>query len=68
MVDRWWQDKPGERYWLEATDREDIGADLKAPDEDAGGRDNTLFRFRRGLTTSSFTMTAGRGRSSGGRT
>ena len=47
MTDRWWQSKPGERFWLEATDREDIGADLKAPDADASGRDNwryTLFR------------------------
>jgi hypothetical protein len=37
MADRWWQNKPDERYWLEATDREDIGADLKAPDADASG-------------------------------
>ena len=47
MADRWWQDKAGERYWLEATDREDIGADLRAPDADASGRDNwryTLFK------------------------
>lgn len=47
MADRWWQNKPGERYWLEATDREDIGTDLKAPDADASGRGNwryTLFR------------------------
>jgi hypothetical protein len=47
MADRWWQNKPAERYWLEATDREDIGANLQAPDADASGRDNwryTLFR------------------------
>jgi hypothetical protein len=47
MADRWWQNKPSERYWLEATDREDIGADLKAPNADASGRGNwryTLFR------------------------
>ena len=47
MTGRWWQSKAGERYWLEATDREDIGADLKAPDAEASGRDNwryTLFR------------------------
>jgi hypothetical protein len=40
MADRWWQNKPGERYWLEAADREDIGADLQASDADASGRDN----------------------------
>jgi 5-methylcytosine-specific restriction protein A len=47
MAERWWAGDPSERYWLEATDREDIGADLKAPETDAGGRDNwryTLFR------------------------
>lgn len=44
---RWWDGRPAERYWLEATDRDDIGADLRAPDADASGRDNwryTLFR------------------------
>jgi 5-methylcytosine-specific restriction protein A len=44
---RWWLDRLEERYWLEATDRHDIGADLKAPVADARGADNwryTLFR------------------------
>jgi len=43
----WWTGRAAERYWLEATDREDIGVDLRAPDSDASGRDNwryTLFR------------------------
>lgn len=47
MVQRWWTENPDERFWLEATDRDDIGADLRAPLADAGGRDNwryTLFR------------------------
>ena len=47
MPDRWWAGDPAERYWLEATDRADIGSDLRAPDTDAGGRDNwrySLFR------------------------
>ncbi len=43
MVDRWWQDKPGERYWLEATDCEDIGADLRAPVADASGHENSRY-------------------------
>jgi hypothetical protein len=24
-MNRWWSQQPGQRYWLEATDREDIG-------------------------------------------
>ncbi len=47
MVKRWWAGDPNERYWLEATDRIDIGADLHAPLADSAGRDNwryTLFR------------------------
>ena len=27
----WWNDRPMERFWLEVTDRLDIGANLKAP-------------------------------------
>jgi 5-methylcytosine-specific restriction endonuclease McrA len=45
--ERWWSDRLEERYWLEATDRRDIGADLKAPVADARGADNwrySLFR------------------------
>lgn len=43
----WWGDIPDERYWLEATDRDDIGTDLRAPLSDSGGRTNwryALFR------------------------
>ncbi len=44
---RWWDGKANERYWLESTDREDLGSDLRAPLADEAGRDNwryTLFR------------------------
>jgi hypothetical protein len=44
---RWWDSDPAERYWLESTDRPDIGADLKAPIVDESGKDNwryTLFQ------------------------
>ncbi len=27
----WWLDRPEERYWLEVTDRPDLGINLKAP-------------------------------------
>lgn len=47
---RWWHDRPAERFWLESTNRPDIGADLKAPLADTSGRENwryTLFRETR---------------------
>lgn len=50
MPQRWWDTDARERYWLEVTDRGDIGADLRAPLADASGRDNwryTLFRETR---------------------
>src|SRR5690242_11399833 len=46
-MNRWWQGDDDERYWLEATDREDIGVDLKAPEADGSGRESwryTLFK------------------------
>ena len=43
----WWDKWPDQKFWLEATDREDIGADLRAPELDESGKDNwryTLFK------------------------
>src|SRR5262245_35801410 len=43
----WWVNWPDQKFWLEATDREDIGADLRAPELDESGKDNwryTLFK------------------------
>ncbi|MGK5114753.1 protein NO VEIN domain-containing protein [Geodermatophilus sp. CPCC 205506] len=37
-LNRWWDEEPSERYWLEITDREDLGADLHAPKLDDAGR------------------------------
>jgi hypothetical protein len=39
----WWQNQPHERFWLEATDREDIGADLRAPQLDESGKENWRY-------------------------
>lgn len=36
---RWWVDNPDEVYWLEVTDREDIGVDLNAPQQRDDGRE-----------------------------
>jgi hypothetical protein len=33
-VNQWWRDDPAEIYFLETTDRSDIGVDLRAPVED----------------------------------
>ena len=34
---RWWKNVPGEHFWLEVTDRPDMGADLHAPQRKEGG-------------------------------
>lgn len=36
-VNNWWADDPGQRFWLEITDRNDIGVDLHCPQRDAAG-------------------------------
>lgn len=45
--ERWWAGNDHERFWLESTDRDDLGADLRAPLTDESGHDNwryTLFQ------------------------
>ena len=39
-INRWWANDPAERFWLEITDRDDIGADLHIPQT---GDDGTEF-------------------------
>ena len=51
MAHFWWEGLAGERYWLESTDREDIGTDLRAPLTDGSDTENWrygLFREARG--------------------
>jgi hypothetical protein len=36
---RWWAADPRERFWLEITDRTDLGIDLNAPEIGANGRE-----------------------------
>lgn len=36
---RWWHQRGEERYWLEVTDRPDIGVNLKAPQTNEKGKD-----------------------------
>ena len=48
-TNRWWTDGPGEswdsleRFWIEITDREDLGANLRAPRYDRGGEENWRY-------------------------
>lgn len=37
-VNAWWTQRPAERYWLEITGRDDLGADLRAPLTNEHGR------------------------------
>lgn len=43
---RWWDGDPRERFWVEATDRPDIGANLKAPLKNVSGEDWRYGLFR----------------------
>lgn len=38
-INEWWRDDPAQDYWMEITDRADLGADLHAPQVDGAGRD-----------------------------
>src|SRR5579872_1935646 len=38
-VHKWWDDHPDEKFWLEITDRPDLGVDLKAPQTDDNGHE-----------------------------
>jgi hypothetical protein len=38
VVNEWWAGDPGQRFWMEITDRDDLGADLFAPTTDGSGR------------------------------
>jgi hypothetical protein len=40
QVNHWWADDPRQRFWLEITDRPDIGVDLHCPQRDAVGQRN----------------------------
>jgi len=40
---RWWNSDPRERYWIEVTNRSDIGANLKFPKADETGKENRNY-------------------------
>jgi hypothetical protein len=43
----WWSSDPSERFWLEITDRDDVGVDLNAPAESETGRTYWSYAFVR---------------------
>ncbi|MEU5934509.1 hypothetical protein [Micromonospora sp. NPDC047187] len=42
-LNEWWQDDPAECYWLEITDRNDLGANVQALQRDGSGRENWSY-------------------------
>jgi hypothetical protein len=38
-LNRWWRDDPAETFWLEITDRPNLGDDLNAPQRRDDGRE-----------------------------
>ena len=44
---RWWDGDPNERFWLEITDRDDLGVDLHAPAEREGEAEYWSYAFVR---------------------
>lgn len=46
-MNRWWQTDASERFWLESTDRDDLGANLHAPVADDSGKENWRYTLLR---------------------
>ena len=46
-VNEWWASDPAQRYWLEITDRADLGENLHAPQQDGSGRPNWTYELVR---------------------
>jgi hypothetical protein len=53
-TNHWWETRAKERYWLEATGRLDIGADLRAPLFDDSGKPNWRYSLFRSASVGDF--------------
>lgn len=42
-INNWWESDDSERYWMEITDRQDLGADLKAPQRDSRNKETWSY-------------------------
>jgi hypothetical protein len=56
-MDRWWDDRPDEIYWLKTTDRPDLGVDLKAPQTNERGEEFWSYAAVREVRDGSSTTT-----------
>lgn len=56
MTDRWWDDDPEEIFWLEITDRDDLGVDLHAPAADEDEDEYWSYAFVREVRESDIVL------------
>lgn len=42
-INEWWAGRPDERFWMEITDRDDVGVDLRAPQANGTGGDEWSY-------------------------
>ena len=42
-INEWWADDPQERFWMEITDRTNLGANLVAPTTAKGGKETFSY-------------------------
>jgi hypothetical protein len=49
-INPWWTNHDREIYWLEVSERDDTGADLKAPQENESGREYWSYSLVREVT------------------
>ena len=43
MLNEWWAGDASQRFWMEITDRPDVGVDLNAPQRDGAGNENWTY-------------------------
>lgn len=43
MLNEWWVGDASQRFWMEITNRPDVGADLNAPQRDGAGKENWTY-------------------------
>lgn len=49
QINEWWRDDPSECYWMEITDRDDLGANVQALQRDGSGRENWSYALVKAL-------------------
>lgn len=42
-INQWWAGRPEERFWMEITDRDDVGVDLRAPQLNGAGNEEWSY-------------------------